>query len=381
MPLLAIVVVTILAHTAFNGSRVTVSLYALSLGASPLTVGIFISLYSALPMFLGVTAGRTVDRVGMRVPLLAAVALLAAAVALPGAVGGLGPLYLAAAAIGTSFMVFHIAVQHMVGEMSAPQDRQENFSWLALGFAASNFIGPTFSGFAIDRLGHRATFLLLSTFALAALVILSARRKELRHSPHAAVNPAHGGARELLANAELRRVFLVTGLLASAWDLFVFAVPIYGTSIGLSATTIGIILGSFAAATFTVRLVLPWLSRRFREWTLITTTCALACLAYALFPMVRTVTLLSSIAFLLGLGLGATQPSLMSLMYGTAPPGRAGEAMGVRSTILNVSHTILPLAFGGAGAALGMAPVFWSMAALLAAGGWFSNRHRASTRS
>lgn len=380
MPLAAIVVLTIFAHAAFNGSRVTISLYALSLGASPLTVGLLISLYSALPMFLAVGAGRMIDRVGMRGPLLAATSVLAIAVCLPGAVGGMWPLYVAAATIGTAFMVFHIAVQHMVGEASTPLNRQENFSWLALGFATSNFIGPTFSGFSIDTLGHRPTFLLLSAFALVALVILSQRRAQLRHSPHATANPAHGGAIELLADPEMRRVFIVTGMLASAWDLFVFAMPIYGTAIKLSASTIGLILGSFAAATFCVRLALPWLSRRFREWQMITLTFVIAFTAYALFPMVEQVMLLAAIAFLLGLGLGATQPSVMSLMYTVAPAGRAGEAMGVRSTVLNVSHTILPLAFGGAGAALGMTPVFWSMAGVLAAGGWMSDKRRREAR-
>jgi len=93
---------------------------------------------------------------------------------------------------------------------------------------------------------------------------------------------------------------------------------------------------------------------------------------------VRTVPLLCAISFLLGLGLGATQPSIMSLIYATAPSGRAGEAVGVRSVVLNASHTVLPLAFGGVGAALGMAPVFWSMATALAAGGWLANRRRLS---
>ena len=44
----------------------------------------------------------------------------------------------------------------------------------------------------------------------------------------------------------------------------------------------------------------------------------------------------------------------MSLLYAKAPAGRAGEAVGVRSVVLNASHTVLPLAFGGVGAALGM---------------------------
>jgi Major Facilitator Superfamily len=106
----------------------------------------------------------------------------------------------------------------------------------------------------------------------------------------------------------------------------------------------------------------------------------IAFIAYALFPMVERVAFLAAIAFLLGLGLGATQPSVMSLMYAVAPQGRAGEAMGVRSTVLNVSHTILPLAFGGAGAALGMTPVFWGMAGVLAVGGWMSDRRRREAR-
>jgi len=152
--------------------------------------------------------------------------------------------------------------------------------------------------------------------------------------------------------------------------------PIYGTAIGLHATTIGLILGAFAAATFVVRLALPWLSRHLREWSMITATFVIACVAYALFPMVQTVRLLAAIAFLLGLGLGATQPSIMSLVYATAPAGRAAEAVGVRTVVLNASHTLLPLLFGGLGAALGMVPVFWSMSAALALGGWFAERRR-----
>jgi len=36
---------------------------------------------------------------------------------------------------------------------------------------------------------------------------------------------------------------------------------------------------------------------------------------------------------------------------------------------------VLPLAFGGV-ASIGMIPVFWSMAAAIACGGWFADRQR-----
>jgi predicted MFS family arabinose efflux permease len=376
MRLVLIVTATVLAHAAFNGSRVTISLYALSLGATPLLVGGLMSLYAALPMFISVRSGRHVDRVGVRTPIIAATGLLALAVALPGILPGITPLFFAAAAIGCGFMLFHICVQHLVGEMSSPDVRQANFGWLALGFSISGFLGPTLAGFAIDTIGHGDTFLFLCTLALGSFAVLFSQRAKLAHTPHATNDTGQRATFDLLSDAELRRVFIVTGLLASAWDLFVFVMPIYGTEIGLSASTIGLILGSFALATFVVRLALPWLTRRWREWQMITGTLCVACVAYALFPVMRTVPFIAAIAFLLGLGLGATQPALLSLIYATAPAGRAAEAVGIRSTVLNGSHTVLPLTFGGVSTYLGMAPVFWAMAGLLAAGGWFANRRR-----
>jgi MFS family permease len=86
---------------------------------------------------------------------------------------------------------------------------------------------------------------------------------------------------------------------------------------------------------------------------------------------VKTVPVLIALAFFLGAGLGGAQPMIMSLLYSKAPPGRGAEAIGVRTFLINVSQTAIPLLFGALGAALGMTPVFWTMAALLAGGGYF----------
>ncbi|MBL0142805.1 MAG: MFS transporter [Betaproteobacteria bacterium] len=369
-----LIVLTVFAHTAFNGSRVTVSLYALSLQSSPLTVGTLISLYSLLPMLLSVSAGRMIDRVGMGRPVLWSSVVLAVGVGLPVLSPGLPTLYLACVVIGLAFMFFHIAVQNAVGALSRPEDRAVNFSWLALGFSISGFLGPTTAGLAIDNAGYRVTFAILAVSAIVPALALAVRKPSL---PRAHPGPAPGARlKDLVGSRELRRVFLVTGFLAMAWDLFFFVMPIYGTSIGLSASTIGGILGSFAAATFVVRMVLPWFARRLPQWQLVSATLFVACVAYTLFPLVRTVPLIATIAFLLGLGLGASQPSLMSLIQQSTPEGRLGEALGMRTTVMNASHTLLPLFFGVIGTALGMASVFWSMAVCLGTAGVYFRRHR-----
>jgi MFS family permease len=86
-----------------------------------------------------------------------------------------------------------------------------------------------------------------------------------------------------------------------------------------------------------------------------------------------------ALAFLLGVGLGGTQPYIMSLLYEMAPPGRGAEVLSVRTWLINFSQTGVPLASGALGAALGMLPVFWVMGAALLAAGWFAARGKRGT--
>ena len=51
-----------------------------------------------------------------------------------------------------------------------------------------------------------------------------------------------------------------------------------------------------------------------------------------------------------------------------AAPGRGAEAIGIRATIGNASSAFLPLAFGAAGATLGLLIVFWGLGTIIACG-------------
>ena len=89
-----------------------------------------------------------------------------------------------------------------------------------------------------------------------------------------------------MRNPQLQRVFIVNALLSMAWDLHTFFIPIYGATIGLSASRIGVILASFAAATFAVRLLMPRIARSFTEFQVLTARLFIAAATYALFPFV-----------------------------------------------------------------------------------------------
>ncbi len=369
-----IILLTILAHTAFTSSRMTVSLYALKLQASPFTVGMLMSLYALLPMLLSVLAGRLIDRVGPRVPLLWGNGLLLCGVLLPFLFPGLATLFAAATIIGSGFMLSHMISNNLVGAFGKPEDRAANFSWLSLGYSVSGSLGPLISGFSIDWLGEQSAFAIMAAFAALALCVSFWRRADLVRHATPRLRPSNHSVMDLVRNRNLRSVLIVSGMLSMGWDLFTFVMPIHCSNIGLSASTTGVIMGAFGAATFVVRLAMPTLSRRLKEWQVITAAFVVSGTAYVLFPFVTSAALMMAIAFLLGLGLGCSQPMVMSLLYEASPAGRQGEVVGVRTTVLNISSTALPLVFGAVGSALGMGPVFWGIAACLMTGGYAAGR-------
>ncbi len=145
-PLPFFILLTVLSHTGFVGSRITVSLSAIHQQASPFTVGLLMALYAMVPMVLAVQAGRFIDRTGVFRPLAWSSAAVAAGILLPFALPSMEGLYAASVVIGTAFMLQHLALNHVVGWIGDPAERAVNFSWLALGYAISGFIGPLLAG-------------------------------------------------------------------------------------------------------------------------------------------------------------------------------------------------------------------------------------------
>ena len=365
-----VVLPTLLLHLAFAGCRVNLSLFALSLHASPLTVGILLSLLALLPMMFAVRAGRVIDRIGVRRPMLLGSVIVIAGLVIAVAFPRIEALFAVSLIVGAGFMLFHIAVNHAVGVIGRPEDRVKNFSVIALTFSTSGFLGPVLTGYAIDWIGYRGTFVMHVVSALAALGVLLAKPLDIPRQAHGGAQNRQKRLVDLVRAPSMRRVFIISGALSMSWDLFSFVVPIHGSRIGLSASQIGLLLGAFGVAVFVVRLLLPLVAHRLTEWQLLTFAMMVTGIGFFLFPLVNTVPVLMLFSFILGAGFGGAQPMIMSLLYTHAPPGRGGEAVAVRTLLINVSQAGMPLLFGALGAALGMTPVFWTMAIALAVGGW-----------
>lgn len=372
---LRLIILLVLGHVAFAASRFSLTLQAVALNASPAVIGLVMSLLMVVPMFLAVQIGRWADRLGHVRPATAGLLMVSVGAMLAAWWPSIPMLCVASVLVGTGYMLAHVSVNNAVGQQSPPAELTRAFSVLAMGFSLSGVVGPMVSGVAIDQLGYSAAFLMAAVCALASLFILmSTRAAHLPPEPVAHDTPRSVG--DLLRHPSLRAVFIVSGLLSMGWDLFSFLAPLHGVRSGLSATAIGALMGAFGVGTFVIRIFLPRLASGLGLWPTLRWALFVTAVGYLIFPMATSLPLMLAAAFALGLALGCGQPMAMNLLHVTAPVGRAGEAVGVRSAITSASQTVLPLVFGALGAAAGVGVVFWLGAALLAGGGVFAGRQR-----
>lgn len=376
MALYFTVIISVLNQTGLKGSKMLVALFAIEMGAGPAAIGLLIAMYAVFPLMLAVHAGRITDRIGMRLPMLLGSAGMTVALLLPFFFGNLASLYVSAALIGTSNIFFHVSCHNLVGAIGDGRNRTGNFATFSLGAAVSGMLGPVLAGLMVDSAGYAPTFLTLALIVAIPGIALLFYSRFIPQNARVKQDPQAGGIRELLSDRGLRNTVITSGLIITAIDLFNFYMPIYGRMIDLQASTIGWIVGTQAAAAFIVRLWMPKLAKRHTEERVLTWSLLMAGFTYLLFPVFEHPVVMAAVAFLLGLGLGCGQPLSIVLTYNYSPPGRAGEALGIRLAVNKATQVAVPLVFGSIGTAFGIFPVFWANAAFLLVGGALMARQR-----
>lgn len=128
---------------------------------------------------------------------------------------------------------------------------------------------------------------------------------------------------------------------------------------------------------------MPILSHHFKEWSIIIFVLVSTGVSYLIFPFTTSLAVLFVLCGWLGASLGASQPNVLSLLHQVTPEERIGEAIGIRTMLMNSSHTVLPLLFGFGGSVIGAAAAFWSLGATMILGAFGiqrSNKNIASDR-
>jgi predicted MFS family arabinose efflux permease len=353
-------------HAGMAGMRMAAPLLALREGYSAAAVGLLLSLFALATVFLALPAGRFADRRGLRVLVALGITVASGGAGLAAIWPVFPVLCLAAVLTGGATGGVVIALQRHVGRIAeGPTQLRQAFSWLAIGPAISNFIGPFLAGILIDNGGFRLAFLAMALLPLITWFWVRTAR-DFPPSPIRS-SQTSGTTWNLLREPGFRRLIVVNWVVATCWDVHTFIVPVLGHEYGLSASVIGSIMGAFALAATAVRGGLPVIASRVREWQVIVVAMGCAVVVFAVYPLVRSPLAIGACSVFLGMALGSVQPMVMSTLHQVTPVHLHGEALGLRLMSINVSSVLMPLVMGAAGAAIGIAGVFWALGALVAA--------------
>lgn len=342
-----VIVMLVCVHACMAATRVTASLLVLHRAYPEWVLGGLLSLFAVAPIGLSLWAGRLADAHGLHRPLGVGVVLGFGGAAV--AVVSQHPLALiwAALASGGGLAVAAVGVQREAGMLARdPSDLKRVFSWVALGPALSNALAPVVVGLLIDHLSYQSGFIFAAVPPLMAWWVASHIPRQRPPAKEPDSGRLGKGVWGLLRLPALAALIGVNLSLSACWDAHSFVVPLLGHLRGYSASSIGLILGSFAAAATLVRLLISRFADHLDERRALRTAMGVAagvCLAYAWLPGLAGMMAGSAV---LGLALGSVQPMVLAMLHQVTPAHRHGEALGLRMLATNAVTIVMPLGFG-----------------------------------
>lgn len=365
----------------------------ITLGASPLQIGI-LGTFQFLPfILLTIPAGVWVDRSRRRPILIGAdigraVLLASIPVAFAGGWLSMPQLYVVGFAVGCLEVLFDVAYQSYLPSIIERDRLVEGNAKLEMSVAASSVVGPGLAGFLVElvRAPFAIAFDAMSYLGSAGLLFLI-RRPEAgsrESGTEAAIRPsmrseAAQGLRYVLGHPYLRGIAACTGTLNLFGNIGGVVLLIYIVNqLGISAGTIGIIFGIANVGVLLGALSGERLARRFGIGPVITTSAFVS--AFGLLP-VALAPRDNPVPWLIASGIinastsvvyninqvslrqaitpermqGRMNATMRFIVWGTIPVGSLiGGALG---TLIGLQATIV---VGVIGSFLGFLPIFFS---------------------
>lgn len=334
------------------------SFYAREYGASGVTVGAVVGVYSIMQFFFSPIWGRMSDRIGRRPVILISLTASCIGYLLFGLARGLTILFLSRIIAGAGGANIGTA-QAYIADITTPENRAKGMGLIGAAFGMGFILGPPLSGLlATVGLHHGLPGNLLPGAAAAGLsfTALSVALFFLAESkgPDTAIRT---GLPPQLDGRVWRQIFDHEILLAIMAALFLTLLAVAGmeTSVTLHARDrfhftqldlawfflfMGVIVATIQGG------LIGRLARLLGEKRLIAIGTASFTIGLALNPAVYRVALLYVVAFLIAIGQGLTYPSLTSLVTKAAPPGEHGSMLGLASGVGSLARFFGPILSG-----------------------------------
>ncbi|MBJ6725208.1 MFS transporter [Geomesophilobacter sediminis] len=345
-----------------------VPLFAISLGADTVQVGIINSAFMLVAGALSIPSGLVSDRLGRRIPLLLGLVLLGGSSFLlywsrsPWEMAGIYLLF------GMGLSAFSPTLMSYVADVTPPEVLGQAYGWYTMALYGGMTLGPAAGGFLGTAVGLRPVFLVSGGLILAmfcvALVLLP--HPPERHGVHRQqLLPA---LRELSRNRSLLACLSATFGTCFGFGMFVTFMPLYIRSHGMGTTQVGFVFAAQSLANALSRLPTGKFSDRVGDRSVfVKGGIAVFALALAGFGACTSVGSLMAVAALMGISMGMAFTAIGALIADVVPREMRGLAMGCYNTCVYAGLLACAAGMGAVIKSAGFATAFVINGAMAAA--------------
>lgn len=354
---------------------VTVPVYGLRLGASPLALGIILSSQYLLPLLLAIPLGSVVNRYGGRATLVAGAFLMLAGVLFMHLWHGYGGLILGQLLVGLAHLQMVLSAQTIISNLGTGPKLERYFGWYSTWLSGGQVVGPLLAGMLLhSEQGSDYVFLVMALFALLGGVAGFWLRGQARERVSAKRRETGFRAQWSLlqGSSGVQLSVLVTVLGMFALGVYGSYLPVYLESLAMSPVIIGVVVSMRAGVSMLIRPFMAGIIATVggRGSAVMLALGALS-LGLMFLGFSEQIILISLLAILMGVGSGLTQPLSMVLLAEAVDREKRPGALGMRLMANRAIHFLAPLIFGvllelgGFALAFGVSGLFVALATLV----------------
>lgn len=353
---------------------VTVPVYALQLGASPLQLGVIFSAPYLLPLVLAIPLGGLVTRYGGRLLMTVGAAAMVSGLLFIVLVDGYVGLLSGQLLLGLAQLKMVLAAQSVISGLGSGPVLERYFGWYTTWLSGGQVVGPLVAGALIDFVETtQLAFIGMVAVALLGGLCAFALTGAARQGSHVdrSVTGYRAQAGLLKRNAGVRVSVAVTVTAMFAMSIHGGYLPVYLEDIGVSAVAMGVLLSLRAVASMLIR---PFIARVIaslggREVAMLVSLATLAA-GLVFLGFSEDVLLIGLFSLLVGLGSGISQPlSIVILAENVSSEQRPG-ALGMRLMANRGINFFAPLSFGLVLEMAGFGAAFFAGGLLVAIAGY-----------
>ena len=347
-----------------------IPLYALELGGGAGIASLVFAMRGLGNMAMDVPAGYATARFGDKHTMIAGVLVMAITGIFAAMSTSAWQLSVAAFFFGAAMATWLLARLTHISEEVHVSQRGKAISTMAGLQRFGNLIGPVMTGIIADQFGWHWVFVVISILAVAALALVLIG---VKHN----IKGHHEESPGILT--------LVPHILSNHWPVFSTAgiailcltviragrqllVPLWGESIGLDATEIGLIAGLASGIDMIMFPLAGYMMDNWGRKYAGTSCLALLSGGLVLVPLTDTFMMLALAAMIAGMGNGLGSGINMTFGADFAPDRERGEFLGVWRLMSDSGSFAGPVAMGYVADLFLLSSAFWLTATLGFAG-------------